>query len=454
MRVPRARAPGLQANERTQLARLCRPPVPCIEHRDRCGGAVHPRPLALRDEPVVQAHERGRRVGALDPRRHALRGHHIQIGRRDVVAELPALDELVQDRTDREDVDRWPTAAGRVLRRHVARLALDVLTRRVIVVVLADSEVDDLDLARRAQDDVARRQIAMRDALRDPVDDEVGVRVVQALEDAAQDVRDERERQHLTARTQLLEELPQILAIDQLELDVHDAAELAGVHDRHDVRVAHASGDPHLVEDPAAPLRVEADEVGEDLERDRLVDGAHRLAREPHLRHATGADRLHQHVLAEGEWRLGGLRVGHHEAPPGSVATATRSMARREDSIEADLAEPGLCHGGGVACVEPHMGLALGCRPSCATVARRSIGRRLALGPDRDLPVHSPARSRSASTRVPAAYQRLGTRAIVVASRPRDALQHVAAIRSAPDAAFRPAVPAAGVRVPGPAHPR
>ena len=183
--------------------------------------------------------------------------------------------------------------------------------------LLRETEVEDLRLPLRGEDDVRRLEVAVDDAVR------VGCR------NGGEDLLRDLEPALLIGQALVLERLPQRLAIDQLENDEVPPTVLQVVVDETDVGVRELREDLRLFEQPRARSGLEGLVLAQDLDRDTaaellvacLVDEAHATA-------AQGRDDTQWPDLLAYEVFHGSLAADSiREASPHGLAPSCESRA-------------------------------------------------------------------------------------------------------------------------------
>ncbi len=201
--------------------------------------------------------------------------------------------ELVQRHAEREQVGAAvERAAARLLRRHVRDLALELTARRPRqrrLLDARDAEVDELDRAVEADQEVAGRDVAVDEV-------EPGVRparVLQIGERARRAVGDrdrDRERHQPVARLGGGEQAAHVVTVDELHHVVASVVIDADVEHRRDVGVVKRRGEPRLLDEHVDEATLVRDRRQQPLDRDALVDRAVARPREVDVGHAAGAE--------------------------------------------------------------------------------------------------------------------------------------------------------------------
>ena len=200
----------------------------------------------------------------------------------------PVRQELVEDRADREDVRVMATLPTRPLGRHVLQRAHDEprarepgLGRRDV----GDAEVEDLHLPVPEHEDVGGLHVAVDDAL-----------LVRELQPVA-DLDHERELVLDAGERLLGDELPKLVALEQLHHDEEVAVRFTEIVNGHDVGMAQLGAGLSLAKEPGAELVGVIGLGGDDLQRDQPIQ--HRVVRLVDAPHAAAADALEDPVLPD-----------------------------------------------------------------------------------------------------------------------------------------------------------
>ena len=183
--------------------------------------------------------------------------------------------------SEKRSLRRSSALGAHLLGRHVRDLALDRPRQRVAHAVhgLRDAEVHQLHAARRRQEDVLRRHVAMDQAERAVVLVALVVDVLQAGADPDRARDRDLERQLLPRQGQRLHDAPRVQAVQVLHGQVVRAVLAAEVEGLNDVGMPQRGRDARLVEEHRHELAV-ARVLGEDaLDRDRRA----RCRRSPSL---------------------------------------------------------------------------------------------------------------------------------------------------------------------------
>ncbi len=212
----------------------------------------------------------------------------------------PAEQHLGEHDADGEQIAaRVELAADHLLRRHVAHLAFELSGIRPAVdeARAHDAEVGELHLPRAADENVARRYVAVHDAKRPS---ELVQRLVREGQRAQHLVRDEqgtRQRKSLAARRHGAEQLGAGDAIDILHGHEQVAVALAEIDDLDDVRVGQRSTDTRLVAEHLHEARVLRELRQDELDREALVEAVRtRACGHVDLGHAARTETLAQLV--------------------------------------------------------------------------------------------------------------------------------------------------------------
>ncbi len=241
---------------------------------------------------------RGVRVVALDDELERL-----VLGR--ALEQALARRELEEHDAEREDVaPRVDVFAASLLGRHVRDLALELPALRALGrlrAALRDAEVDDLHVAREADDDVLRADVAVDDVEVRTVEVATLVRVGEACAHPQDDGDRVLDRElHHAALLHLPDDRPQVFAVDVLERDEVCTVDLADVDRLDDVRVRERRGDTRFVEqhvdEPAILVHRRQDALDDD---ELLEPGDRALEREVDLRHAARRHAAQQRVFPE-----------------------------------------------------------------------------------------------------------------------------------------------------------
>jgi hypothetical protein len=211
--------------------------------------------------------------------------------------------QLPEDDPEREDVraaiERLTSA---LLRRHVGDLPLqrahgvDLRLRGR----LGDPEVDDLDGAVVADDDVRRRDVAVDDVERPAVGGLLLVRVVEAGGGVDDDVDQVLEREPGPGLVRRADQPPEVLPPDVLHGEEVGPVVLADVVDLDDVRVVERRREAGLAEEHLDQALVVGVLLEHALERDELLEAVDRdRPGDEQLRHPAGAEAVEELVLAE-----------------------------------------------------------------------------------------------------------------------------------------------------------
>ena len=115
--------------------------------------------------------------------------------------------------------------------------------------IVAIPEIEQEDPAVVGEEDVLRRDVAVDDVERLPLEIAERVGVVETGERVDQDADVEIERDPLEALTRALAEGSERLAVEVLHREEVDAPFFADLVRLHDIRVAHSRGDAGLVEE-------------------------------------------------------------------------------------------------------------------------------------------------------------------------------------------------------------
>ena len=129
------------------------------------------------------------------------------------------------------------------------------------------------------------------------------VRVLEAAQHLARQVRRGGGRHALAARLARAQHVDQVDAVDVLERHVIGAVDLPEVVEPHDVLVIEADGDARLVDEHADELTVGREARQDALDDACALDAARLAARQEHLGHAADGEELYQLVAAEGAER-------------------------------------------------------------------------------------------------------------------------------------------------------
>jgi hypothetical protein len=160
---------------------------------------------------------------------------------------------------------------------------------------VGDAEVRQFDLARAAEQDVVRRDVAVHEAHRRAVRGPQRVDVAERVEEGVDDREGDPGREASALRA--AQQRGEVAALHELhgeEVVLAGAAELV---DLHHVGVAQLRGHAGLVDEAPHRLGVEREAGVDALDHQLAGDpfGAHELGAE-HLRHPTGADASEQPI--------------------------------------------------------------------------------------------------------------------------------------------------------------
>ena len=155
---------------------------------------------------------------------------------------------------------------------------------------LGQTEIADVRLIVRIDEDIGRLQIAVQDAL--------FVRVLHGAADGGE-IAGRVARPQRTAREQSGQRLP----LNQSHTEICLSLMLAGVVDGHDVRVYQMSGGLRFAAEARQIFRGGQFAIEDHFESDRAIETA--LPRLIHDAHAAAADLFEQLVIAEGSWQRG-----------------------------------------------------------------------------------------------------------------------------------------------------
>ena len=178
-----------------------------------------------------------------------------------------------------------------------------------------DAEVEDLHRAVVGDEDVVRRDVAVDDVERPPVEADLLVRVVEARGDAHDHVERVLHRHAPARRAERLAHAAHVLAVEVLHGDEGATVGLAHVVHLRQVGVIQRRRDPRLVEEHPHEVGV-GGELREDAldDADLLHAGDAGGASHPDLGHAADGDLLEELIFAE--------RDGLHEEAPGGALSA------------------------------------------------------------------------------------------------------------------------------------
>ena len=216
--------------------------------------------------------------------------------------------ELAEENAHREDVGAAVDgAAVDVIRRHVLDRALHHADLRggggLAVGALRNPEIDELHVAVVGEKHVWRAHVAVDDAEREAVFVHQTMRVVERLEHRREDPEAERDRQR--AHPELLADLRERSAFEQLELHEVATVVTADLVRLDDVAVRQPRREPRFVEEHRAILRVLRELVLQLLDDDQLLEPARpsRLGKMHHP-HAAASELREQAIASEKRLRV------------------------------------------------------------------------------------------------------------------------------------------------------
>src|SRR4051812_19811067 len=242
-----------------------------------------------------------------------------------------------------EDHRRAPQVDSRSERNAVELLGREVgefpPQRPAIVVAaqrlhLGDAEVAELDLAEAGDEEVRRRDVAVDDVQVQARGPARIVRVPESVEDAANDVERERDRQEDLALPAAGEDETEIAAVDVLHRDVDRLSHETRLQHLDDVRMLEQARDVRLHGEEIDRFRIDRELRGESLQRHDLAEQrALGDASFVHLRHPAAPEQLQDLEASEARRRSAGFAHAVPRMGQGAVGLAARTV----DEVASEL---------------------------------------------------------------------------------------------------------------------